>query len=294
MASPESVAGLAAEAAVGYEAVSALGLTRAARKRKAANDNTAASNTPPKVMTWAAAAPILMWALIFDGVRALFEYIGIFAPIAAGLVTNAVASSYLPSWLPFHDTLASASAWLIGGATAIFASPELEGFGMLMALILGFAGWMLIGIMILLTNARIFKESAMTLIVMILGAALTEVPLLDGLPLITGTLWAMYSRQISTEKKQFRRWQRQQAKRQEQQKKFMRAQAVQALAQANLEQQAVEAQEESAEQEELPAQENVYRPADVQAYFDAQALDASLPKAANENRAIPAGRRQAA
>lgn len=190
--------------------------------------NSQASNSaaPPAVMTWRKAMPVLILGGIFDALRFMFEMFWFFAPaIAAALCTIAVHS----------DNQIASVLGLIGctsGATAIgaVAAAPLELFGVIMAEVTGLAGWLIIGIILLSTNSRIFKENFLWFAGSLL---LSEIPIVGSVPAITLVLWRMYANQIKQEKAALRRYEAERAEEERRQQALIAAQAAQAAQAAN-------------------------------------------------------------
>ncbi|HET9641354.1 MAG TPA: hypothetical protein VFP46_00685 [Candidatus Paceibacterota bacterium] len=147
---------------------------------------------PPKVMTWRKAMPVILVGFVFDALRFLFEWF-----IIAGPAIGAAFCSYI---VQSDNTILNAAkvASCTVGATAvgIVAAPAIAGFGVIMAMAVGFLGWFFIGGYLFMTNRRIFKENALWFV---LSLVVSEVPLLGSVPAISITLWKMYRTQIRTE-----------------------------------------------------------------------------------------------
>src|SRR3989344_3593538 len=77
-----------------------------------------------------------------------------------------------------------------------------------MAMVVSFAGWLVILIILLVFNQRIFKENALWF-----GGSLlmSEIPLLGSLPVITFVVWRMFSNQIRIETAAMAKWKKEQA-----------------------------------------------------------------------------------
>lgn len=192
------------------------------------------SSGPPPAMTWSGAAPVLILAVIFDILRFLFEWFVFFGPaLAAGLCTAATGGT-----LSLGVICGVAAA---GGGIA--AAPALETFGIVMAMAVGLIGWLVIGIILLKANARIFRENAVWFVASLLGS---ELPFLGSIPFMTAILWRMYAVQIRKEKDGLRRYQDAQTAEQLRQRQQLAAQiASQEAAAAN----------DSATGEEIPEDE---------------------------------------
>jgi|CXWL01.1.fsa_nt_gi hypothetical protein len=156
---------------------------------------------PPKVMTWAKATPILVIAFIFDAIRFMFDMFWFFGPIFAAVLCINGANTSLETSL--GDTGGQVVAAICGGvavAGGIVASPVLISFGVVMAMAVGFAGWIMLGLITMMTNARMFKENAGNLLWFVGGLMMSEVPIINGLPAFTVSMARMYHNQIKKEK----------------------------------------------------------------------------------------------
>ena len=157
----------------------------------------------PKVMSWwnPAAILALMVALGFDAIRAFFEWLGFALPALGGVITGAIANYFL----------GSVAGYIAGGVTAVaggvFVGPELEGFGLIMAEVIGLAGFFAILGLLFFTNARIFKANETALFWLLITFVVTEVPFLDTVPMLGVFVWHMYRTQISKEREARAGWQ---------------------------------------------------------------------------------------
>ena len=155
------------------------------------------NNTPPpEVMTWGKATPALVISGIFDALRLMFVGFIFFGPAMAGLYCDYKVSDLMGT--AFGLTTAGCAA---GAATlGFFGAQAFMAFGMVMAMAVGFAGWLAVGIWLMITNARIFKENALWFV----GSLLfSEVPFIGAIPAITVSVWKMHSNQIKIEKEAY-------------------------------------------------------------------------------------------
>lgn len=169
------------------------------------------SSEPPKVMTWPKAAPILILGLVFDAFRLFCEFFWLLGPALASVfctigINNAIGT-----------TLVSIAGAVVAGAcTGLVASLAVAGsfagmieiLSVVMAMSVGFAGWLVIGGLLTATNARIFKENVVWFVA---SLAISEVPFVGAIPALTLTLWKMYSNQIKIEKAAYKKWEGEQA-----------------------------------------------------------------------------------
>lgn len=208
------------------------------------------STEPPKVMTWGKASPIIIVAIVFDLVRAFFTFFWFLGPALAAAYCTMTASGALSSWtfglLGTKTAAAICAAVAIGagGAAVEVTAP----FGAVMAMAIGFAGWLTIGGYLAITNARVFKENALWFVA---SLAISEVPFLDAIPALTLTLWRMYNRQIKLEKAAMKKYQEEKAAEQQQE----RARQAAKIAQIQAAQQTQNMQQEAAANDERFNQE---------------------------------------
>ncbi len=161
----------------------------------------AANATPPPTMTWAKATPTLIFAVVFDGLRLMFEWFWIFGAVLSGLLASGVVSQYTGS-----SAVGNSTGAVIGSLVGIFGGPELEVFGFIMAFAIGIAGWLSIVLWLVFTNSRIFKRNKMSLLWIMLGFGASEIPFIGSIPAITITMWRMYHTQIKEERILLKKW----------------------------------------------------------------------------------------
>ncbi len=157
---------------------------------------------PPEVMTWGKALPVLVIAAVFDALRFMFEWFIIFGPAIAAAYCTAKGSSYIG--ITASGVLCSTGAAVGGFFGAAFIGP----FGMVMAIVTGFAGWLAVLIILLIFNGRIFKENALWFGVSLL---ISEMPFIGSIPAITIAVWRMHSHQIKIEKAALKKWEKENA-----------------------------------------------------------------------------------
>ncbi|MBI4086683.1 hypothetical protein HY416_01725 [Candidatus Kaiserbacteria bacterium] len=155
-------------------------------------------------MTWSKATPALVISGIFDALRLMFVGFIFFGPALAGLYCDYKVSDWIGP--AFGLTTAGCAA---GAATlGFFGAPAFMAFGTVMAMATGFAGWLAVGLILLMFNSRIFKENALWFV----GSLLfSEIPFIGAIPAITVSVWKMHSHQIKTEKEAYKKWQKENA-----------------------------------------------------------------------------------
>ncbi len=158
---------------------------------------------PPQVMTWGKALPILVLSAIFDALRFLFNMFWFFGPALAALYCTSVVSDSVGSLGG-----ATATACEAGGVVAgYFGFGVLAIFGTIMAMVVGLVGWLAVGLIMLLTNARIFKES-----LWFAGSLLaSQIPFINAFPLLTVTTWKMHHAQIKRDKEALKKYEKEHA-----------------------------------------------------------------------------------
>ena len=176
-------------------------------------------------MTWGKAAPVLVISAVFDAVSFMFDWFIFFGPALAAVTCTAVVSGPLSTWTlgAFGTKTAAFACVNVAGVAGFFGAGVIESFGIIMAMVTSFAGWLVILIILLVFNQRIFKENALWF-----GGSLlvSEIPLLGSLPVITFVVWRMFSNQIKTEKAAKAKWEKEQADAQKQERNQQVAQMM--------------------------------------------------------------------
>ncbi|MBI3572247.1 hypothetical protein HY091_01790 [Candidatus Kaiserbacteria bacterium] len=156
------------------------------------------SSPRPKVMTWKKALPILALAGIFDAIRFAFEQFWLFGPILVGTATNSF----------FGGGAIGGVAGSIAGKTSFLAGPELEVFGIVMAAVVGLAGWGTIGFLLLVFNQRFFKANASNTLWFLSSLVVSEIPIVGSVPALFAATFKGYHSQIKREKAALKRWEK--------------------------------------------------------------------------------------
>lgn len=160
------------------------------------------SSAPPPVMTWMRAAPVLAVCFVFDALRFIFEQFWFFGPAFIGVATNAALHGGI---------LGKMAGVLVGGIAAFVGGPFFVIFGVVMAMAVGLMGWMIVGLMLLLTNARLFKENAGSTLWFVFSLGISEIPFIDSLPVLTVIMARMYHSQIKKERAALKAYENEQA-----------------------------------------------------------------------------------
>lgn len=203
----------------------------------------------PPVMTWPKATFVLASAAIFYALRFIFEQFWFFAPAFAAVYCKMKVGGAL-AWLPWE--LGAKTAATVCGSSAIvvgyFGAPAIAAFGAVMAMAVGFMGWLAVYLIIFKTNRRIFKEQPMAILWLIGGLGVSEVPFIDMFPGLLGAVIKLYHTQIKEDKKKLKAYEEELATFQEQE----RAQKVISI-QAFKQRRAAEAEAEASR--EIPVEQ---------------------------------------
>ena len=204
---------------------------------------------PPPTMTWGKASVVLVLGVVFDALGAFFALFWLLGPVFAGLICTGVGLATVGSLWGLTAYACATSAGFAGFAF----SPALTAFGSVMAMLVGFAAWGTVGVILALTNGRIFKENFTQMLWLLGGLALDQIPIVNAIPALTPILWRLYRAQIKKEKAALAEYK---AKKevldtQERQEQFTRAlQQMRAAQDAQREQKEAAAQEQEYKQEE--------------------------------------------
>lgn len=203
------------------------------------------SSPPPEVMTWGKSAPVLTISIIFDSLRFMFTWFVFFGPALAALYCTVKVSDAVGSLGGIV-----AGACTAGAATAgYFGAPAIIVFGVIMAMITGLAGWLTVGLIILITNSRVLKESSL----LFAGSLLVGVtPIINSLPALTGVTWRIYHTQIKMDKAKMEKWKKEQAASELQERQRQVAQAQSAQQSQLMHAQAMQQQAANDEEYEIP------------------------------------------
>lgn len=161
-------------------------------------------------MTWWKASPVLALCVLFDVARAFFQWFWFFGPALAAATCTAKWSSTVSTYS--GGLLGPKTAALICGSGAVgagvFAFGPMAALGTVMAFSIALIGWLTIGLILLLFNARIFKENGLWFVAS-LGTSI--IPFIGSIPFMTIFIGKMYYTQIKIEKRAFKKWQNDQA-----------------------------------------------------------------------------------
>ncbi len=181
------------------------------------------------MMTWTKALPVIAISFVFDALRSFFGMFWLFGPALAAAYCTAVASDTLATWtfgLLGTKTAAAACATSAAAVGSLLSAPLII-FGTVMGMAVGLFGWLTIGLVIMMTNARIFKEHAGHSFLFIFGLGLSEVPLIGALPALTGSTLRMYHTQIKSDKEALKKYEKGNADAQLQERREQAAELMQ-------------------------------------------------------------------
>jgi hypothetical protein len=165
----------------------------------------------------------------------MFEMFWFFGPAIAAVLCTVGASTLLGTGATATEiaTKVGGALCTVGaGAAAIYGAPAIEIFGVIMAMATGLAGWILIWIIVMMSNKRLLTENASSSLWLMGSLAISEVPFLGALPALTGTMLKLYSAQIKKEKAAMQAYEKEHAgeelqERQQQAAERMRYQVIQ-------------------------------------------------------------------
>lgn len=158
-------------------------------------------------MTWAKASPVLAVCVAFDALRMFFEQFWFFGPALAAAACTGVVSSVVGKL----GGLTAAACTAGGGVLGYFGAGPIEAFGVIMAMAVGLMGWLAIGLMLIVSNARIFEENAGHALWFAGSLLVSEVPIVGTIPALTIVVWRMYHVQIKKETAALQKYESEQA-----------------------------------------------------------------------------------
>ena len=202
------------------------------------------TSKPPEAMTWAKAAPVIAVSALFDALRFACAQMWFFGPAFAALYCTAKVSGTV-------GTTAAGFLCTTGAATVgALASPAFATFGFISAMAVGLIGWLTLGLILTLSNSRIFTEHPDHTLWLAGGFMVSEIPIIGSVPALSFTVVKMYRAQIKNDKETLKKYQSEHAaaqlqERQQRAAEFMQVQGTQAN----------QAQQQEAMQEEMTTEE---------------------------------------
>lgn len=208
-------------------------------------------SNPPPVMTWSKASPVLVVALIFDGLRILFDMFWFFGPAMVAIYCTIKVNGILTTVTFGLLGAKTAGAVCTTGAIAagIAGAAAITTFGIIMAMAIGFLGWLTVGFIIMSTNSRIFKDSPGHALWFVGSLIVSEIPIVDAFPALITATTKIYSAQIKNDKEKLRKYVEQEGADQSQTRNEQAAQLIQAR-----QVQAMQAEQQEAANDEAYAQ----------------------------------------
>ncbi len=159
-------------------------------------------------MTWTRATPVLVICLVFDALGSFFAMFWLIGPALAAAYCVAEGGTALETWtLGLLGTKTAAAVCSYGAvkAGAILSAP-LTTFGTVMDMAIGLFGWLTVGLILIITNARIFKENVSHTVWFVGSLLVSEVPIIGTVPALSVTMWRLYHAQIKKEKEDMKRY----------------------------------------------------------------------------------------
>ena len=204
------------------------------------------NNKPaPEVMTWGRASPILAVAAVSDALRLFFGMFWFFGPALAAAYCVAETTD-----VAVIGGLLSTACAVVAAKTGVLLSASLTTFGTVMDMAIGLFGWLAVGLWLIRTNPRIFKENTGHTVWFVGSLLVSEVPIIGTVPALSVTMWRLYHEQIKKEKQDMKRYESENAtalqeEKRQQTEQFMRINA------AKLEQDEIAREEETATEQAL-------------------------------------------
>ena len=159
------------------------------------------------MMTRGQSMPLIIVAGIFDIMRAFFTLFVFFGPALAGLYCTIKGTDWIGSLGGATATVCVAGATAGGILVAEITTP----LGIIMADAVGFAGFLLIGLLVVFSNMRLLKAVG-TAPMQFAGAFLVaEIPFLGAFPVFAVVLWRLYGAQIRSEQQALEEWKKKNA-----------------------------------------------------------------------------------
>ena len=170
------------------------------------------SSAPPQTMTWSKASPVLVVAVIVDLARAFFEMFWFFGPAIAAMGCTGVVNNFIgTSVASVVGKVVAVTCTGAAGAAGFFGSEVTIVFGTIMAIAVGLMGFIVLGILILTTNARLFRVNMTGSLWFLGGLAISEIPFIGTFPAFSVILWKLYRKQIKIEGTALKKYQAEQA-----------------------------------------------------------------------------------
>ena len=198
------------------------------------------NSPPPEVMTMGKAMPILIVAGIFDAIRIFFELFWFWGPAMFAVGCTIVGNSWIGTTLATVGgkiVAVACSAAAVAGGVAL--SETTTTIGVIMADAMAFIGFLVLGLWILMENARILKAIATAPFWFAGAFAIGETPIIGSFPVFSFVLWRLYKIQIRVEQAALKKWEEEHAAEllQERQQQAARLMQIQDFRSAQVEEQ---------------------------------------------------------
>jgi|GEM_PF-4665542 len=177
-------------------------LTRAQRMLGRGGGKRPLPGTPPKNKVGGFVTPLLLGlAIVFDVMKAFFATLLITGSLVVGIATViALDSSSWTAWLP--GLVKSAAGALASFATAGTIGLALEAFGIVVAMMIGFAGWFILIVLMASLQINFMHAGGKKFLTIFTGFLLSEVPILDMFPTFTPSMWLIVREEKRAYKKE--------------------------------------------------------------------------------------------
>ncbi len=172
---------------------------------------------PPVVMTWRKAIPTIVVAVIFDLVRIFFEWFWFLGPALGAVICTAGVNSAIGASIAgtgvAGKVVAAGCSIAAAAAGTVFSETTIV-FGTVMAEATAAAGWLTVGLLIFMTNRRIFKqngEDATHVVLFYISILLSFIPIIGTIPTVSMITYKMFKFQIKIEREALKKYEEEQA-----------------------------------------------------------------------------------
>ena len=183
------------------------------------------SQEPPKTMTWGQSSIVLVPAALFDLARAFFALFWFFGPALAAAYCSSKVSGWVGSLWGLTENVCVAGAAVAGVYVSAITIP----FGVVMADAVGLAAFLVLGLLVVWTNARIFKSGPAVMLRLTGGLGISVIPIIGAIPAYSLVLWRLYAKQIEIEGAARKQWEKERAEDLVRQARERQQQAVQIM-----------------------------------------------------------------
>ena len=153
-------------------------------------------------MTWGRATPALIVGALSDVLRYFFLSFWFFGPALAAIACTVGVNSAIGTTIDgTAGKIVAAGCTAVAGATGYFSAPALIAFGTVMAMAIGFLGWLMIVFIIFATDARVLGENPLTVLWLFEGLGASVVVM----------AWGIYRTQIKKDKASLKKYNESQA-----------------------------------------------------------------------------------